>query len=91
MDNVKEIMERNFHKQVQVTLEEAKGILYAIDSEIDKFEGKDIYEAMIKVQDYLLQWNLLSQNFVTNGIYDWIEPEKQLGIYYEITVTSNKR
>lgn len=76
MDNVKEIMEINFHKQVQVTLEEAKGILYAIDSEIDKFEGKDIYEAMIKVQDYLLQWNLLSQNFVTNGIYDWVESEK---------------
>lgn len=69
-----EISEQNLHKEVERVLAKAKDILYVIDSEIDKMEGKDVYESMMKVQEQLLEWNLLGHNFVNQGIYGWIEP-----------------
>ena len=72
-----EIMELNLHKEVEKVLAKAKGLLYEIDSEIDKMEGEEIYDAMMKVQEHLLQWNLLGHNFVNQGIYGWVESDDQ--------------
>ena len=69
-----EIMQQNLQHQVEKTLAGAKDILYKIDSEIDKFEGQEVYTAMLAVQDLLLEWNLLAHNFTTAGIYDWVSP-----------------
>lgn len=71
-----EIMLENLHRQVELTLSEAKKVLYKIDSEIDKLEGKDIHKAMLAVQDYLLDWNMLGHNFTILGIQDWLDPHE---------------
>jgi len=75
--NTNEMIElkKQVQEQVEETLKEAKKILYAIDSEIDKLEGNDIHKAMLKVQEHLMDWNALGSSFVYYGIQTWIEPE----------------
>ncbi len=65
------------NQQVEETLQQAKNLLAKIDAEIDKLEGADVHTAMLAIQEYLLEWNLLGHNFTTSGIQDWLqEPSK---------------
>lgn len=74
---VKEKLDKVYvKKQVELTLSQAKEILFKIDSAVDKLEGEGIHKAMIEIQDLLLDWNLLGHNFANMGIQDWIESEE---------------
>lgn len=59
-------------KNVEHSLKNAEKILYKIDAEIDKMEGKEIYKAMENVQQLLLDWNFVGHTFASYGLQDWI-------------------
>lgn len=68
-----EEMNANLKRQVEDTIKKATELLYLMDSEIDKMEGKDVHKAMLNLQEHLLQWNMLGHNFAFMGIQDWLD------------------
>lgn len=60
-------------EHMERTLENAKSILFRMDSEVDKLEGEGVYESFIAIQDLVMEWNLLGHNFASWLVYDWVE------------------